>query len=108
MLTPKPKSLDLKGSSADITKNWQALTAGLTSGDLVVIAPEGGVLELGKPLTVAGDITITGAAAATSATAPAAGGKLVGRRRLQQAAGAPKGTTLIKCGKGASSAFRVM
>jgi hypothetical protein len=112
MLTPKPKSLEFKGTSADIAQSWDRKTARLTSGDLVVINPDGGMLQLESPLTVAGDITVTGAAARPPPAAPAPGGAPAGRRRLLAvqggAVGAPKGAAVVACGKGTKTAFRVM
>ncbi|KAI8472522.1 MAG: hypothetical protein J3K34DRAFT_519707 [Monoraphidium minutum] len=101
-LTPAPQSVRMTGSSAGIAAQWAAKTADLTSGDWVVLAPEGGVLELAEPLTISGDILVTGAAAA-AAPAPAARG-----RRLAALGGAGEGTVTLKCGKGTATALKIM
>lgn len=104
MLTPKPRSLTLKGSASDIARNWDTLAADLTSGDLIVLAPAGGVLEVDQPLTISGDVTVTGLGPRGDAAGDA--GAASARRLL--GAGAPGGATTVKCIGKAGTAFRVM
>lgn len=109
-LTQAPRSVALRGGGAAIAAAWDAATAGLSAGDLVVLDPAGGVLELDQPLTVAGDVVVTGAGGGVgSGKQQAAGG---GRRLLAAAApvaGAPAGAATVKCAAGGSgAAFRVM
>lgn len=92
-----------------------------------MLAPEGGVLELDAPLTISGDIVVTGnradAARAAAAVAMRTGGVASnapggavaavpvgagGARRGLMAFGAPGGAVTLKCGKRAGTAFVIM
>jgi hypothetical protein len=105
MMTARPTSVTLQGTSAQIAAQWGRQMTGLSSGDLVVLRPDGGVLELERPLTIPGDVVVTGLAGAQGG-----GGGAAGRRRRLLAAepGAAKGAATVKCGKGAGTAFRIM
>jgi hypothetical protein len=102
MVTAKPASATLQGSGADIASQWISQMARMSSGDLIVLKPNGGVLEVGQPLTIPGDVIVTGLAAAPP-------GAPKGRRRLlAPLPGAAQGAVTVKCAKGVGSAFRIM
>jgi hypothetical protein len=100
MLTQAPKAVTLQGNSSQIAREFDRAVAALSSGDLLVISPEGGRLEVDRPLTIPGDLVVTGA------TPNLAEGGSPGRRLL--AAGAPQPAVTVACAKGAGTAMRVM
>ncbi|GBF89398.1 hypothetical protein Rsub_01970 [Raphidocelis subcapitata] len=100
MLTQAPKTLTLRGNGSQIARDFSGAAAALSSGDLVVLSPDGGRLEVEQPLTIAGDLVIAGVAP------DLAGGGSPGRRLLE--AGAPSGAVTVACAKGAGTALRIM
>lgn len=109
-LIPKPTTVSPPSSGLQITQHWSDLISNLTSGDTFNLSPEGGVLVLDSPLTVTGDVIISGAASVTS-DASEGGGNSKGRRLAAagaKGAGAPDGAVTIKCGKQTGVAFIIM